>query len=126
MEIIILVASINRWRREMNERLVLPEPIAAYFSVDQRDATAVTQCFTNDAIVKDEGHTYTGLPAIAKWRSDVSAQYTFTSELLALEQTDGIVVVTSRLTGNFPGSPVVLRYRFQLERGKIAALEIGS
>jgi SnoaL-like domain len=108
----------------MSERLDLPEPIAAYFAADRRDAMAVTRCFANDAIVKDEGHTYTGLPAITKWRTDVSAKYTFTSELLALDETDGVVVVTSRLTGNFPGSPVILRYRFRLERGKIAALEI--
>ena len=108
----------------MNKRLDLPEPIAAYFAADRRDATVLTRCFTNDAIVKDEGHTYAGLPAITKWRSDVSAQYTFTSELLGSEERDGLIVVTSRLTGNFPGSPVDLRYRFRLERGKIASLEI--
>jgi len=28
------------------------------------------------------------------------------------------------LTGNFPGSPVDLRFVFRLERGKIAHLEI--
>jgi hypothetical protein len=108
----------------MNERLDLPEPIAAYLAADRRDATAVTRCFTNDAVVKDEGHTYSGLPAITQWRADVSAKYTFTSKLLAVEETGGVVVVTNRLTGNFPGSPVDLRYRFRLERGKIAALEI--
>jgi hypothetical protein len=29
-----------------------------------------------------------------------------------------------RVSGNFPGSPVDLRYRFGLERGLIASLEI--
>jgi hypothetical protein len=41
-----------------------------------------------------------------------------------LDQKDGVIIVTSRLTGNFPGSPVDLRFFFRLERGKIAALEI--
>jgi hypothetical protein len=41
-----------------------------------------------------------------------------------VERRDGMVVVTSRLTGNFPGSPVDLRFFFRLERGKIASLEI--
>lgn len=41
-----------------------------------------------------------------------------------LEQADGWYMVTSRLTGNFPGSPVDLRYLFRLERGKIAQLQI--
>jgi hypothetical protein len=41
-----------------------------------------------------------------------------------VDQKDGGYVVTSRLTGNFPGSPVNLLFAFRLERGKIASLEI--
>jgi hypothetical protein len=37
---------------------------------------------------------------------------------------DGKLVVTSRLTGNFPGSPVNLRFFFGLEGDKIASMEI--
>jgi hypothetical protein len=40
------------------------------------------------------------------------------------EQVDRKIVVTSRLTGNFPGSPVDLRFFFELEGDKIASLEI--
>jgi len=35
-----------------------------------------------------------------------------------------MVVVTSRLSGNFPGSPADLRYFFRLESGRVAFLEI--
>jgi hypothetical protein len=45
------------------------------------------------------------------------------SEPLACEQKDG-KVVTCRLTGNFPGSPVNLRFFFGLEGDKIASLEV--
>ena len=34
------------------------------------------------------------------------------------------ITVTARLTGNFPGSPVDLRYAFTLEGKEIARLEI--
>jgi hypothetical protein len=108
----------------MTERLNLPEPIAAYFDADKRDSEAVARCFTKDAVVKDEGHTYSGILAIKQWKAESSAKYTYTSEPLALDQRDGTTVVTSRLTGNFPGSPVELRFFFRLERGKIAFLEI--
>ena len=84
----------------------------------------MARCFTGGAVVKDEGHTYTGLAAIEQWKAEVSTKYTYTSKPFALEQKDGMVVVTSRLTGNFPGSPVDLGFCFRLERGKIAALEI--
>ena len=34
------------------------------------------------------------------------------------------MTVTARVTGDFPGSPVDLRYRFTLEGATIARLEI--
>jgi hypothetical protein len=104
--------------------LDLPEPIAAYFTADNGDSDAISQCFTANAVVKDEGHTYNGRAAIKKWKADASTSYQYTSEPLALERKDGMTVVTSRLNGNFPGSPVNLRFFFELEGDKIASLEI--
>ena len=104
--------------------LDLPEPIAAYFTADKQDSEAVAQCFTENAIVKDEGHTYHGRAALKQWKTDVATRYEYTSEPFACEQQDGKFVVTSRLTGNFPGSPVNLRFFFALEGDKIASLEI--
>ncbi|MDB5821762.1 MAG: hypothetical protein JWR21_466 [Herminiimonas sp.] len=104
--------------------LILPEPIAAYFDADTRDGEAVARSFTKQAVVKDEGQTYSGPEAIKAWKAAASARYSYTSEPFAVVQKDGRYIVTSRLTGNFPGSPVDLRYAFRLERGKIASLEI--
>jgi len=53
-----------------------------------------------------------------------STKYEYTSEPVACEEKDGIIVVTSHLVGNFPGSPVDLRFFFKLEGDKIASLEI--
>jgi len=104
--------------------LKLPEPIAAYFNADKRDGKAIARCFTTRAIVKDEGQTHCGPAAIKAWKTEASAKYSYTSEPFAVEQKEGRYVVTSRLTGNFPGSPVDLRFVFRLERRKIAFLEI--
>lgn len=104
--------------------LNLPEPIAAYFRADQQPPDALARCFTTKATVKDEGRTHIGLDAIKAWKATASARYTYTTEPFALEQADGHHVVRSHVVGNFPGSPVDLRYRFRLERGLIASLEI--
>jgi hypothetical protein len=104
--------------------LDLPQPVAAYFTADRCDGEALSLCFTEHAVVQDEGHTYTGRAAIKQWKADASAKYQYTSELLGCERKDGKVIVTSRLTGNFPGSPVDLRFFFGLEGDKIASLEI--
>ena len=105
-------------------QLDLPEPIAAYFTADKEDEEAVSQCFTETAVVKDEGQTYLGRAAIKQWKVDASAKYQYTSEPFACERKDGKIVVTNHLTGNFPGSPVNLRFCFGLEGEKIASLEI--
>jgi len=104
--------------------LNLSKPIAAYFAADKGDADAVARCFAENATVKDEGHTYTGLAAIKRWKAQTSRKYTYTSEPLALEERDSKTVVTSRLTGNFPSSPVDLRFFFKLDGDRIASLEI--
>jgi hypothetical protein len=104
--------------------LNLPEAIARYFDVDRRDGAAIARCFTGQAVVKDEGQTYTGPAAIEAWKAAASAKYSYTSEPFAMEQQDGRYIVSSRLSGDFPGSPVDLRFIFRLERDKIALLEI--
>ncbi len=105
--------------------LSLPKPIAAYFTADKGNAEAVSQCFTEGAVVKDEGHTHKGRAAIKEWKSDASAKYEYACEPFACEEKDGgKTVVTSHLVGNFPGSPVDLRFFFKLEGDKIASLEI--
>ena len=105
-------------------KLDLPTPIAAYFTADRGDSEAVADCFTEDAVVKDEGHTHRGRAAIRQWKADAATRYQYTSEPFACERKDGTIVVTSRLEGNFPGSPVNLRFFFGLEGDKIASLEI--
>jgi hypothetical protein len=102
----------------------LPKPITAYFAADKNDAEVVSQCFTETAIVKDEGHTHRGRDAIRRWKAEASTKYQYTSEPFACEQKGEGFVVTSRLTGNFPGSPIDLRFYFELEGDKIASLEI--
>ena len=102
----------------------LPKPIDAYFAADRNDGDAVAGCFTENAVVKDEDHMYEGLAAIRQWKTDSSLKYTYTSVPFACEDKDGRVLVTSRVSGDFPGSPVDLRYFFILEGDKIASLEI--
>lgn len=104
--------------------LNLPKPIAAYFTADRGDSAAIARCFTDNAVVKDEGHTYNGLAAIKQWKLDSSKKYTYTSEPFTSQEKDGKTIVTSHLTGNFPGSPVDLRFCFGLDGNKIASLEI--
>ncbi|WP_411883305.1 nuclear transport factor 2 family protein [Polaromonas sp. YR568] len=101
----------------------LPEPIAAYFAAEH-SPEALAHCFTPQAVLKDDGHTYTGVDAIKVFIAEASARYSATSVPFDIEREDGLQLVRATVTGNFPGSPIVLSYRFRLERGLIASLEI--
>lgn len=104
--------------------LVLSMPVAAYFAADRTDSDSVSRCFAENAIVKDEGHTYSGRGAIKNWKEAALAKYQYTCEQLACEDNDGKIVVTCRLTGNFPGSPADLRFAFELTGEQIVSLDI--
>ena len=104
--------------------LDLPKPIASYFAADKENSEAIARCFTADAVVKDEGHTYAGVAEIRRWKEETSSKFTYTNEPFALDRNDGQIMVTSRVTGNFPGSPIDLRFIFGLAGDRIASLEI--
>lgn len=103
----------------------LPKPIAGYFAADEtKDAERVAHCFTKTAVVMDEGKSYSGREAIQAWKAASSTKYSYTVEPFSIAENGNRMVVTSHLSGDFPGSPVDLRYVFALEGGKIAELEI--
>lgn len=104
--------------------LALPEPIAAYFDADRQDGQAVARCFTKDGVVLDEGRTHSGHAAIEAWKTESSAKYSYTAKPHTLETQERGYIVTCQVSGNFPGSPLDLRYTFILERGKIGSLEV--
>jgi DNA-directed RNA polymerase subunit F len=103
----------------------LPTPIAVYIAAENRgDTEALARCFAEHAVVRDEGRAIKGLDAIKRWKAETAKKYRHTVEPLASVQKDGKIIVTNRLTGNFPGSPIELRFIFELDGDKIASLEI--
>ena len=103
----------------------LPTPIAIYIAAENSgDTDALPKCFAGNAIVRDEGQTIEGLAAIKRWKAETKKKYQHTVEPLASAEKDGKTIVTSRLTGNFPGSPIELQFIFGLDDNKIVSLEI--
>ena len=106
------------------EPIDLPRPVAAYFAADTTDAKAVAQSFNHGAVVIDERQEYRGRAAIARWKAEASSNFRYSVERLGGRVSGDQITVTGRVTGDFPGSPVELRYHFSLEGDKIARLEI--
>lgn len=105
----------------------LPSPIQAYFDADHSsDGDALVHAFAPDATVKDEGHSYTGRPAIGAWWREAKAKYQHVIEPLDVATKGDVVRVRTSVTGQFPGSPAALTFAFRLQDDQIANLEIGA
>jgi hypothetical protein len=105
----------------------LPKPIELYMSAENaHDTDALAACFAPDATVKDEGRTRKGLKDIVAWRRETAEKYQHTVEPIAIAEQAGKTVVTTKLSGNFPGSPITLNFAFQLRNDKITSLDIRS
>ena len=103
----------------------LPPPIARYVQLENAGETeTLSACFAPHAVVRDERHTSEGLAAITAWKAETTRKYPHIITPLDVAQQQGKTVLKARLTGDFPGSPVELRYPFSLEGDKIARLEI--
>jgi ketosteroid isomerase-like protein len=103
----------------------LPKTIAAYFAAtNARDTAAVVACFAPDAVVVDERREMRGRAAIRAWRERTFGQYRYTSDVIDATAAGERIVVTARVAGDFPGSPVDLHFAFALAGDQIAALEI--
>lgn len=103
----------------------LPKLVAHYFAAEKREDTeALARCFSDHAVVRDEGRTIEGGAAIKQWMVDAKKKHQHTAEPLETVERDGKTVVIARVSGNFPGSPVNLEHIFGLAGDKIASLEI--
>jgi hypothetical protein len=74
--------------------------------------------------VRDEKRTIRGLAAITAWKRESREKYRYQVEPLSATQEGDVVTLKARVSGSFPGSPVLLDYSFTLRNEMISALEI--
>src|SRR5688572_9778715 len=104
----------------------LPAPIAVYYAAkNPRDIDAMIAPFAEGAVVKDEGATMQGRAAIRAWMEETTRKYGVSVDPEELGRDGETIAVRALVSGNFPGSPARLTYRFVLRAGEISYLEIG-
>ena len=103
----------------------VPGPVATYLAAEKaKDTQTLGQCFREDAVVRDEGREHRGVAAIKAWHREANAKYRYVVEPLEASTSGSAVVVRARVTGDFPGSPVELRFNFTVSEDRIVSLEV--
>ena len=101
----------------------LPTTIAALVAAqNSSDSQAYADCFSETAVVFDEGKTHTGKAAIREWIEKANRQYKAVMEPLEYSPDDQ--ALKAEISGTFDGSPIVLNYHLEMKDGKIQMLKI--
>ncbi|MCH7389039.1 nuclear transport factor 2-like protein [Acinetobacter dispersus] len=103
----------------------IPEVISAYFDADQaNDVDALNQIFSAVATVEDENIQHNGILEIRTWWLTVKEKYVHFLKPLEVSNTGHTSTVLTQVSGNFPNSPVILKFQFTLKNGKVVKLRI--
>lgn len=88
------------------------------------DSAAYANCFSETAVVFDEGKTHNGRVKIAHWISDANSRYQATMQPVSFEEKETESILKAEISGNFEGSPIVLSYHLQIADELIQSLKI--
>jgi hypothetical protein len=105
----------------MNLPNVLAELVKAQ---DNFDSVAYANCFSEIAVVFDEGNTYKGRTEIKEWIDEANEKFKVVMKPIGFTETETTSVLTAEVSGSFDGSPVLLDYHFKIVADKIDGLEI--
>lgn len=90
------------------------------------DSTAYADCFSETAVVFDEGKTHTGRKEIEHWIDDANKRYKAVMNPVGFEEKEkeNESLLKAEVSGDFPGSPIVMTYHLQIADELIQSLKI--
>ncbi|MEY8761989.1 nuclear transport factor 2 family protein [Chryseobacterium tongliaoense] len=91
---------------------------------DDFDAHAYANCFSETAVVNDEGKTYKGKKEIEHWIKEANEKYRTVMKPLEYTENGTSSILSAEVSGTFPGSPLVLKFNFEIIDGKIQDLKM--
>jgi hypothetical protein len=88
------------------------------------DSVAYATCFSETAVVLDEGKTHNGRKEIELWIADSNERYKATMRPVSFEEKETESILKAEVTGNFEGSPIVMSYHLGIADELIQSLKI--
>ena len=105
----------------------LPKVVAELVKTQNNfDSIAYARCFTETAVVFDEGKTHNGRKEIEHWIADANERYKSIMEPISYEENGTESVLKAAVSGTFPQSPIILYFHLKLKNGLIESLKATS
>jgi len=88
------------------------------------DQVAYANCFSETGVMLEEGKPYKGRIAIRHLIAETNEKYKSVMKPLEYTEHGTSGVLSAEVSGTFPGSPVVLKFHFEIIEGKIEHLKV--
>lgn len=105
----------------MNVPKVIADLVTAQ---NQFDSLAYANCFSETAVVFDEGKTHTGIMAIEEWIDESNKKYKSVMKPLSISHEGNTSILSAECSGTFDGSPIILKFHFSVSDGLIQTLKV--
>ena len=102
-----------------------PEVVADLVEAQNNyNSIAYANCFSETAIVFDEGNTYNGRTEIQNWIADANEKYRSVMKPINFVANETESVLLAEVSVNFEGTPIDLYCHFQITDDQIESLKI--
>lgn len=103
----------------------LPKVVADLVKTQNNfDSVAYANCFSETAVVFDEGKKHHGRKEVEHWIAEANKRYEATMKPVGFEEKETESILKAEVSGNFDGSPVVLSYYLEIADELIQSLKI--
>ncbi|SHG32840.1 nuclear transport factor 2 family protein [Flavobacterium defluvii] len=103
----------------------LPKVITELINAQNNfDSIAYADCFSETAVVFDEGKTHKGRVEIERWIDHSNKNYQAVMKPLEYTENGTSSVLTAECSGTFDGSPIILQFHFDIVDGQIESLKV--
>lgn len=105
----------------MNLPKVVTDLIAAQNTFD---SAAYANCFSETGVMFDEGKDHAGRIEIEQMIDEANKKYRSVMKPLEYTENGNSSVLLAECSGTFPGSPIVLKFHFEIADGQIQYLKV--
>lgn len=103
----------------------LPKVITDLVDAQNRfDSIAYANCFSETAVVFDEGKTHSGRQEIQRWIDAANKKYRTVMQPLEYTENGTAGILSAECSGTFQGSPIILKFHFDIVDEQIRHLKV--
>lgn len=88
------------------------------------DSIAYANCFSENGVMLDEGKSHTGRVEIQLMIDEANKKYRSVMKPLEYIENGTSSVLSAECSGTFPGSPITLKFHFDILDGQIQHLKV--